>query len=98
MRFQFQTKQLQQLYSARKGGKKYSAQVADAYIRVVETIRTAKDERDLYALKSLHYEKLKGHRAGQKSLRLNDQYRLVVETKEDEGGKYLLLCEIGDYH
>src|SRR5207249_4009525 len=50
-----------------------------AYRKRMQQIRAAADERDLYALKSLHFEKLKGKRANQGSVRLNDQWRLILE-------------------
>jgi proteic killer suppression protein len=57
----------------------------------------AADERDLYGLKSLHYEKLKGDRSHQRSLRLNQQFRLIVEL-ERHNGKTVAIIEIVDYH
>ncbi len=53
--------------------------VVRAYRKRLQIIRSAPDERDFYALKSLHYEKLKGRRQHQRSMRLNAQYRLIVE-------------------
>ena len=32
--------------------------------KVMQVIRSAKDERDFYAMRSLHFEKLKGDKAG----------------------------------
>jgi proteic killer suppression protein len=61
-------------------------------------ISNAKDERELYAMKSLHYEKLKGRRKHQRSVRLNDQFRLLVEKERDAQGRYLLIIGIEDYH
>lgn len=58
----------------------------------------AADERDLYAMKSLHYEKLKGKRAHQRSLKLNDQWRLVMRTESGDDGRVIILIEIIDYH
>jgi plasmid maintenance system killer protein len=39
---------------------------------VVQAIRVAKDERPLRLTRSYHFEKLKGKRQGQYSIRLND--------------------------
>ncbi len=52
----------------------YPGAVVAAFFEVIEAIRAAKDERDLYALKSLHLEALKGDRADQRSVRLNKQF------------------------
>ena len=61
-------------------------------------IAEAVDERDLYALKGLRYEKLKGDRAGERSLRLNDQWRLIVRPVSEADGRVMLIIEIVDYH
>jgi toxin HigB-1 len=54
----------------------------------------------LYAQKSLRYEKLQGSRGKdrERSLRLNDQWRLIVTEEADEEGRYLLIHKIEDYH
>ncbi|HEX5479324.1 MAG TPA: type II toxin-antitoxin system RelE/ParE family toxin, partial [Dehalococcoidia bacterium] len=54
--------------------------VVASFRRKIQAIRAATDERDFYALKSLRYEKLKGARSHQRSMRLNNQYRLVVQV------------------
>src|SRR3972149_11562912 len=56
-----------------------SAALVRAYRKRLQAIRSAVDERDFYAMKSLHFEKLKGQRQHPRSMRLNDQYRLVLE-------------------
>ena len=98
MRFTFKTRALEQLYTTGKGERKYPSAVVDAFFDVMTSIAAAVDERDLYALKSLHYEKLKGSRAHQHSLRLNRQFRLIVEREQDAEGRFLLLIDIEDYH
>ena len=49
-------------------------------------------------MKSLHYEKLKGDLAGQRSMRLNDQWRLILRLEEDDTGKLVVIVSIADYH
>jgi len=66
--------------------------------RRLQTIRSAPDERDLYALKSLHFEKLKGPRSHQHSIRLNDQWRLILEFKGKAPNKTVVIMAIEDYH
>lgn len=97
MRFRFRTKKLEALYTNGTGAHKYEPGVVDSFFEVVEVIRAARDEWDFYALKSLRFERLSGDRKGERSLRLNDQWRLVVVLVEDEGGKYLLIKGIADY-
>jgi proteic killer suppression protein len=98
LRFYFADRKLEKLYTDEKGAHKYPEGVVDAFFEVVAVIAGARDERDLYALKSLHYEKLKGKRSHQRSLRLNDQFRLIVEREEDEEGKLFRIVTTEDYH
>jgi len=69
-----------------------------AFRKKMQLIRAARDERDLRAMKSLHFEKLKGSRRHQYSIRLNDQYRLIVELEEHAGSKKVKIVGIEDYH
>lgn len=49
------------------------------------------------AVKSLHYEKLKGNRKHQHSVRLTNQWRLIFEIQKVQN-KYILIIDIEDYH
>ena len=64
MRFWFENKKLEALYTEEKGAHKYSPGLVDAFLDVMSVIAAAVDERDLYKLKGLRYEKLKGDRSG----------------------------------
>jgi len=64
----------------------------------VNFIRQAQDERDLRAWASLHFEKLKGARSHQHSIKLNDQWRLILEFEGEAPSKTLALVAIEDYH
>jgi toxin HigB-1 len=64
----------------------------------MQIIRSAADERDLYAMRGLRFEKLRGARQGQYSLRCNDQYRLIVELHGTGERKKVRVIEIVDYH
>jgi len=98
LRFCFKNKRLEAVYTGEKGAHKYPPGVVDAFCEVMSIISAAVDERDLYSLKGLRYEKLKGDRKGQHSIRLNDQFRLIVEREKDNQGRYLLIIDIEDYH
>jgi len=70
-----------------------------AYRNKINIIRQAVDERHFYAIKSLHFEKLEGKRKHQHSIRLNNQYRLIVELVERKPkNKAVRIIEITDYH
>ena len=98
MRFIFKNKALELLYTERKDAYKYPVEVVNCFFRVLAIIRNAQDERDLRVLRSLNYEALKGKRSHQNSLRLNQQWRLIVERQEDAAGRLLWLIDIEDYH
>jgi toxin HigB-1 len=72
--------------------------VAKAYRKRLQFIRAAGDERDFYAMKSLHFEKLKGNREGQRSMRLNEKYRLVLELAGTGPSKRVRIVAVEDYH
>jgi len=80
----------------------YSAGLADNLVRAfrmrMQAIRAAVNENDLRALKSLHFEKLKGDRKHQYSMRLNAQLRLIFEIEKGEQGNTLVILGVEDYH
>src|SRR5258708_39977283 len=70
--------------------------IVRAYRLRMQTIRAAKDERTFYELKSLHFEKLKGDRSHQHSMRLNKQWRLILEFDGSEQGKAAAISAFRD--
>ena len=65
----------------------------------VQLILSAADRRDLYEMRSNRFEKLKGEREGQHSLRVNEQWRLIVRCEQlDRGGEKIVILEMDDYH
>jgi proteic killer suppression protein len=73
--------------------------IVKAYRKRMQTIRAASDERDFYSLRSLRFEKLEGKRKHQYSMRLNDQYPLILELlKENPQGTVVKVVSIEDYH
>ena len=72
--------------------------IVKAYRRRMQQIRAASDERTFYARRSLNFEKLKGDRAGQYSMRLNDHWRLIVVLRGGASRKIVHVIEITDYH
>ncbi len=71
-----------------------------AYRKKMQAIRGAEDERDLYTQRSNRFEALQGKRKGQYSIRLNDQYRLILEFAQagnDKKKSIIIIC-IDDYH
>ena len=98
MRFKFKSKKLTALYTEEKDAHKFPATVVDRFFDVMGIIDAAIDERDLYALKGLHFEKLKGARKHQRSIRLTKKYRLIIELDHDKQGKVIIIIDMDDYH
>ncbi len=72
--------------------------VEKAFRKRIQAIAAAADERDLYAMKSHRFEKLKGDRQHQHSMRLNDQYRLILEIRKGSPKNAIVIVGIEDYH
>lgn len=77
----------------------FDQSVARSFRKLMSFIRAARDERDFYSMKSLHYEKMRERgRDGQHSMRLNLQWRLILKFEETESGKLVVVVSIEDYH
>lgn len=76
----------------------YPAPIVKAFRKRIQQIRSAPDERDFYNLKSLRFEKLKGNRKHQHSIRLNDQWRIILEFGGDSPNRIVTIIGIEDYH
>jgi proteic killer suppression protein len=65
----------------------------------IEFLKSCHSEQDIRAMKSLHYEKLKGARRHQHSIRLKrDAKRLIFQIIERDGQKVIRIVEVADYH
>lgn len=98
MEARFGDKGLDRLETDPKFDGGYPQAVVKMFRKRMQTIRAAEDERAFYALKSLHFERLKGDRSGQHSMRLNDQWRLVIELEGAGTDKVVFVVSIEDYH
>ena len=76
----------------------HGVEVVRAFRKRMQMIRAAPDERSFYAMKSLHFEKLKGKRDHQRSMRLNKQGRLILEIKPGAAGNVAVIVAIEYYH
>lgn len=81
---------------------RFTARLPDAvvtsYRRAINYVRQAVDERDLRKRKSFHFEKLQGGREHQYSLRLNLQWRLVVELAGEAPSKVIVMCAVENHY
>lgn len=76
----------------------FSPAIVKAFRNRLNFIRNCLDERDLYAWKSLRLKALQGARSHQHSVRLNDQWRLVIEFEGEAPNKTAIIVSIEDYH
>jgi toxin HigB-1 len=81
---------------------KFTSGVAPAiergFRKAMQAIRAAHDERDLHASRGLGFEKLKGKREHQCSVRVNKQWRLILELANKRGVVKIRVIGIEDYH
>lgn len=79
---------LRELYETGKTDKKHRFQpdIVKRYIDWINTLKNKESIEALYNMKSLHYEVLRGNKAGISSIRVNDQYRIefTVSNQESE--------------
>ncbi len=97
MQVRFKDDSLDRLETEKDDGSRPAA-VVKAYRRRLQQIRAAQDERDLRAMGSARLEKLRGRRKHQWSMRLNKQWRLILEFGGQGADKVVLVVEITDYH
>jgi proteic killer suppression protein len=76
----------------------FGRDVVKAFRKRMQAIRAAVDERDLYAVRGNNFENLKGNRSHQHSMRLNKQWRLILEIKESTPKSIIIVIDIEDYH
>lgn len=89
---------MEQLYTEGKTkNKKYRFPkgLISKYKQTIDKLRVANRVEDLYPLKSLNYEKLKGDKRGLESVRVNQQYRIEFRSKvEGEEPDIITICSI----
>ena len=99
MRIRFATADLERLYEdASYVSSRFGRDVVRAYRKKVGFLVAAESEQDLRSYRALRLEKLRGDRAGQHSIRLNDQWRLILRLETDDQGRVIVVIEIVDYH
>ena len=73
-------------------------EIVTMFRRRLEQIRQAPDERDFRNMRSFRFEKLRGKREGQHSIRLNDRWRIVLELVGQADTKVVHIVAVEDYH
>lgn len=97
MDVQFNDKDLEQVEGDERATGGFSQLIVKAFRKRMQMIRAATDDRDFYAMKSLHFEKMKSN-PNHHSMRLNNQYRLILELKSASQAKTVVIVGIEDYH
>jgi len=75
-----------------------SRELIRGYVRRIGQLKAMPDERGLRALASLHFEKLEGNRSHQHSIRINNQWRIILEFDDSTLPKTVIVIGIEDYH
>jgi proteic killer suppression protein len=89
----FADKATQKIYQ-REFVKRLPREVQQAGLRKLRMLNNAQSLRDLRSPPGNWLEKLKGDRAGQYSMRINDQWRVCFSWRENDAYE----VEITDYH
>jgi len=90
---EFSDDELDRLETDRAFTAGFGPDVVRGFRKAMNAIRAAVDVRDLYR-GGLRMEKLKGQRQHQHSIRLNGQWRLIVEVAD----KAITIIGVEDYH
>ena len=98
MEVDFDDDNLRKVYFDPTFGGGFGQAIVRRYRERIGFIRAATDERDIYAMRSFRFERLKGKRQHQFSIRLNDQWRLIVEIRGEAPQKRIGIVGIEDYH
>jgi proteic killer suppression protein len=99
MDIQFRDSELDRLAFDETYVGKWSPALVRAYRKRVNQIREAPNQQVLYAFKGLHLEKLKkGKMRAKHSMKINDQFRLIVGFAKKNGKDTVIIIKIEDYH
>lgn len=93
----FEKEYLQELYEVGKCSSKkhrYQPEIVRRYKFCIDTLVSAPSIELLYRINSLHYEVLKGDRAGISSIRVNNQYRIEFIVRNEDTEPAISVCNI----
>src|SRR5881396_3745627 len=98
MDVEFRDKTLALIETDRAAETKLPIAVINSLRDKLVVIRAAPDERTLRNWKSLHYEKLRGGRSGRRSIRINQQWRMVFTIDTERTPNKITVLSVEDYH
>ena len=73
---------------------RFQPHIITRYQLRVKILEQAQGVEELYAINSLHYEVLKGDKAGISSIRVNDQYRIEFTVRQVSSETIVTICNI----
>jgi proteic killer suppression protein len=89
----FKDEETQKIYH-RQRSRKLPPEIQQVALRKLRMLNNAVSLNDLRVPPGNHLEKLGGHRAGQYSIRINEQWRICFEWQAGDADN----VEITDYH
>ncbi len=99
---EFKTDYLAYLYqtplSEIRGKSEFGREIITQYKKKIEILIGITNLSQLKQFRGLNFEYLKGNRKGECSIRLNDQYRLIFEMKEEGKIEIILVNEISKHY
>ncbi|MDE6717954.1 MAG: type II toxin-antitoxin system RelE/ParE family toxin [Muribaculaceae bacterium] len=93
----FEKEYLRELYEKGKSKDKkhrFQPQIVARYQLRIKTLESVESIEELFPLKLLNYEVLKGDKAGISSIRVNDQYRIEFKVSKIESENVVTICNI----
>lgn len=97
VKVRFASRDLDRMETDKRYTGRHSQGIVKAYRQAMAVIRAADTEKVFYGLPSFHFERLK-RRPGQYSMRLNLQWRLILELEGESPNKTAVIVAIEDYH
>ncbi len=73
---------------------RFQADIVKRYKRGIDYLKQTRNIEELFLLPSLHYEVLKGDKAGVFSIRVNDQYRIGFTVEQVSEPIVVTICDI----
>ncbi len=98
MEIEFREKRLALIETDRAAETKFPVALINALRNKLIVLRAAPDERTLRNWKSLHYEKMVGRKGSQRSIRINNQWRLVFTIETTQRPNRITVLGVEDYH
>lgn len=81
-----------------RGKQRFSKEIIRKYKERVYLLRSISKPEELRPFRSLHFELLKGDRKGQCSLRLNNQFRLIITFIDEKTVQIIMVNEISKHY